>query len=129
MSGERVIPIRRQAFEHVIAAGVQARRRFAIAKAVELHGQAVELASNDDERLRALEELGDDHESAQRGERRHRLGQSRFGDRIFQIEIVRGAPAGELASEGGLAALARTQQGHDGVGAHPRLDASGQITA
>ena len=61
-------PVRRQAFEHLVAAGVQARRRFAIAKAVELHEQALDLAASDDERLRALEELGDDHESAYHGD-------------------------------------------------------------
>ena len=60
--------VRRKAFEHLVAAGVQARRRFAIAKAVELHEQAVDLASGDDERLRSLEELGDDHESAYHGD-------------------------------------------------------------
>jgi class 3 adenylate cyclase/tetratricopeptide (TPR) repeat protein len=61
-------PVRRKAFEHLVAAGVQARRRFAIAKAVELHEQAIDLASGDDERLRSLEELGDDHESAYHGD-------------------------------------------------------------
>jgi tetratricopeptide (TPR) repeat protein len=61
-------PIRLKAFGHLVAAGAQARRRFAIAKAVELHEQAIDLASGDDERLRGLEELGDDHESAYHGE-------------------------------------------------------------
>jgi class 3 adenylate cyclase/tetratricopeptide (TPR) repeat protein len=61
-------PVRLKAFQHLTAAGVQARRRFAIAKAVELHEQAIDLASGEDERLRSFEELGDDHESAYHGD-------------------------------------------------------------
>lgn len=52
--------LRRRAFETLLAAGAAARRRFAIAKAVEVHEAALELAASDDERLGALEELGDD---------------------------------------------------------------------
>ena len=37
-------------------------------RAVELHGQAVGLAVDSHERLRALEEMGDDHDSAYHGE-------------------------------------------------------------
>ncbi len=72
-SGDEREPVRLKAFEHLIAAGVQARRRFAIAKAVELHEQAVQLASDDVERGRALEELGDDHESAYHGDEELRV--------------------------------------------------------
>jgi tetratricopeptide (TPR) repeat protein len=61
-------PIRRKAFQHLTAAGVQARRRFAIAKSVELHEEAIDLASGEEERMHAFEELGDDHESAYHGE-------------------------------------------------------------
>lgn len=67
-TADELEPIRRKAFAHLVAAGVQARRRFAIAKAVELHEQAIDLATGDDERLRSLEELGDDHESAYHGD-------------------------------------------------------------
>ena len=72
-SGDDREPIRRKAFEHLSAAGVQARRRFAIQKAVQLHEQAIALASGEDERIRALEDLGDDHESAYHGDDAQRI--------------------------------------------------------
>jgi hypothetical protein len=59
--------VRVAAFAHLLRAGAVARR-VAVAKAVELHEQARALASGDRERLLALEELGDDHESAYHGE-------------------------------------------------------------
>jgi class 3 adenylate cyclase/tetratricopeptide (TPR) repeat protein len=52
--------LRRRAYESLVAAGASARRRFAIAKAVELHEAAVALAVTDAERVTAFEELGDD---------------------------------------------------------------------
>lgn len=52
--------LRRRAYESLVAAGASARRRFAIARAVELHEGANALATSDEERLAALEELGDD---------------------------------------------------------------------
>lgn len=61
-------PVRENAFRHLLNAGAQARRRFAVAKAVELHEQAAEMAAAKGERLRALEELGDDHASAYHGD-------------------------------------------------------------
>jgi len=67
-SGSEREPIRLKALELLVRAGIQARRRFAVAKAVELHDQAVALAATADEHLRALEELGDDHDSAYHGE-------------------------------------------------------------
>ena len=59
--------MRAAAFAHLLRAGAMARR-VAVAKAVELHEQARTLASGERERLLALEELGDDHESAYHGE-------------------------------------------------------------
>jgi tetratricopeptide (TPR) repeat protein len=61
-------PVRRKAFEHLLRAGTQARKRFAVAKAIELHHQAADLEAGPQERMRALEELGDDHESAYHGD-------------------------------------------------------------
>ncbi len=61
-------PVRLKAFEHLVRAGAQARRRFAVDSSVELHMQAVGLAVGLEERSRALEELGDDHGSAYHGE-------------------------------------------------------------
>ena len=60
--------VRRRAFESLLLAGAGARRRFAVAKALDLHEQALKLARSDPERLMALEESGDDHDSAYRGD-------------------------------------------------------------
>jgi DNA-binding SARP family transcriptional activator len=60
--------VRATAFDHLLRAGAAARRRFAVAKAVELHEQAGALAATDQERRRVLEELGDDQSSAYQGE-------------------------------------------------------------
>jgi class 3 adenylate cyclase len=65
---ERRETIRRRAFQSLVAAGAGARRRFAVAKAIDLHGQALELADSDAERALALEELGDDHEALFHGD-------------------------------------------------------------
>ena len=56
--------VRARAFRHLVQAGAAARRRFAVAKAVELHEQAGALAATDQERRVVLEELGDDQGSA-----------------------------------------------------------------
>ncbi len=53
--------VRGKAFEALIAAGTSARRRYGIAKALELHEGALALAGAEQERAAALEELGDDH--------------------------------------------------------------------
>jgi len=60
--------VQRRAFESLLLAGAGARRRFAVAKALELHEQALKLARSEPERLMALEESGDDHDSAFRGD-------------------------------------------------------------
>jgi DNA-binding SARP family transcriptional activator len=60
--------VRAKAFDHLLRAGAAARRRFAVAKAVELHEQAGTLAATERERRRVLEELGDDQSSAYHGE-------------------------------------------------------------
>jgi class 3 adenylate cyclase len=65
---ERRETIRRRAFGSLVAAGAGARRRFAVGKAIDLHGQALELADSDAERALALEELGDDHDSLYHGD-------------------------------------------------------------
>src|SRR5438105_4553158 len=61
-------PIREKAFTHLVGAGVQARRRFAIPRSIELHHQAVAVAAGDEERFRALVELGDDNRSGYHGD-------------------------------------------------------------
>jgi predicted ATPase len=60
--------VRAKAFDHLLQAGIAARRRFAVAKAVELHERAGALAASKRERRRVLEELGDDESSAYHGE-------------------------------------------------------------
>jgi tetratricopeptide (TPR) repeat protein len=53
--------VRAKALEALLHAGSLARRRFGIEKALELHHRALELATGDAERARAIDELGDDH--------------------------------------------------------------------
>jgi DNA-binding SARP family transcriptional activator len=52
------------AFRSLIRAGAGARRRYAIAKAVELHNRALDYAADTGERAEAVEAIGDDHEVA-----------------------------------------------------------------
>jgi class 3 adenylate cyclase/tetratricopeptide (TPR) repeat protein len=52
--------VRRKAFDALIRAGVSAKKRSALRMAVELHQQALDLAASDEQRVLALEELGDD---------------------------------------------------------------------
>ncbi|MGE5831165.1 MAG: hypothetical protein ACM30G_22790, partial [Micromonosporaceae bacterium] len=52
------------AFRALLRAGVGARRRYAIAKAVELHRRALDYAGSVGERAEAMEAIGDDHEVA-----------------------------------------------------------------
>ena len=60
--------IRTKAFEYLVLAGTLARKRDAAEKAIDLHTSALRLAAAPRERLRALEELGDDHDSAFHGD-------------------------------------------------------------
>jgi class 3 adenylate cyclase len=60
---------RGRGFEALLDAGNAARHRFAITRALELHEQALELASGSAlERGRALAAIGDDHEAAYHGD-------------------------------------------------------------
>lgn len=52
------------AFRSLIRAGSGARRRYAIAKAIELHRRALDYARTIAERAEAVEAIGDDHEVA-----------------------------------------------------------------
>ena len=52
------------AFRSLVRAGVGARRRYAIAKAVELHRRALDYAADVSERAEATAAIGDDHEVA-----------------------------------------------------------------
>jgi len=60
--------VRQKAFDYLVLAGEGARRRFLVTKAVELHERALALARDDGERERALEQIGDDHDSAYHGD-------------------------------------------------------------
>src|SRR5439155_21061926 len=60
--------LRTRAFEALLAAGAIARKRFAVAQALELHQDALRLAVDDTERARVLEAIGDDHEGAFHGD-------------------------------------------------------------
>jgi class 3 adenylate cyclase/tetratricopeptide (TPR) repeat protein len=60
--------IRARAHQTLMQAGDANRRRYALARAVELHEQAERLAATDDELALALEALGDDHVVAFHGD-------------------------------------------------------------
>ncbi|MBL7261026.1 ATP-binding protein [Paractinoplanes lichenicola] len=60
--------IRGKAFRSLIAAGVSARRRFAVRRALDLHRRAIGYAANRAERAEAIEAMGDDHETAYAGD-------------------------------------------------------------
>ncbi|XVV16651.1 ATP-binding protein [Actinoplanes sp. CA-131856] len=57
--------VRAKAYRSLIAAGVGARRRYAVDKALELHRRALRYAADPAE---ALEAIGDDHETAYAGD-------------------------------------------------------------
>jgi DNA-binding SARP family transcriptional activator len=79
--------LRSKAFERLLQAGAGARRRFAVATAEQLDGQALALAADAHERLRALEALGDDRASVYRGEEAAEAYQG-------GLELARGARRG-----------------------------------
>jgi class 3 adenylate cyclase/tetratricopeptide (TPR) repeat protein len=60
--------VRTKAFAALLVAGTVARKRFAVAKALELHQDALRLSVNDSERALVLEAIGDDHEGAFHGD-------------------------------------------------------------
>jgi class 3 adenylate cyclase len=60
--------VRARGFEALIMAGEGARHRFAVGRALELHEEALTLASGALERGRALAAIGDDHEAAYHGD-------------------------------------------------------------
>src|SRR3989440_3653854 len=60
--------LRTRAFAALLAAGKVARKRFAVAQALELHQDALRLAVDDAKRAKALEAIGDDHEGAFHGD-------------------------------------------------------------
>src|SRR3989440_3509089 len=60
--------LRTRAFAALLAAGAVARKRFAIAQALERHQDALRLAVDDAKRAKALEAIGDDHEGAFHGD-------------------------------------------------------------
>jgi len=60
--------VRVKALRSLIEAGVAARRRYAIPKALDLHQHALRLAVGVHERAEAAEAIGDDHEAAFHGD-------------------------------------------------------------
>jgi hypothetical protein len=64
-----LIDVRQRARVAFLIAGAADRKRFAVDAAVELHRLALDLASNDEERAAALEELGDDYDAGYDGDR------------------------------------------------------------
>ncbi|MEX0710682.1 MAG: AAA family ATPase, partial [Chloroflexota bacterium] len=78
--------VRRHALTSLLAAGRAARHRFALDRAVELHEQALELATSDAERLDAFEQIARDHETAFHGD-------AMFVASMSALEIARKDPA------------------------------------
>jgi DNA-binding SARP family transcriptional activator/tetratricopeptide (TPR) repeat protein len=60
--------VRTKAFRSLIEAGVGARRRYAIPKALTVHRDALRIAVGVGERAEAAEAIGDDHEAAYHGD-------------------------------------------------------------
>jgi hypothetical protein len=80
---------RTRGFEALLAAGDAARRRFAVTRALELHEQALSLASgNALESGRTLAALGDDHEAAYHGD-------EAFEAYLPALELLRGEPGAD----------------------------------
>ncbi|MEX0626385.1 MAG: hypothetical protein WD402_07565, partial [Chloroflexota bacterium] len=92
--------VRRHALAALLAAGRAARHRFAVERAVELHEQALELATSDTERLDALEQIARDHETAFHGD-------AMLVASMSALEIARKDPADRSR----VAALARHAAG------------------
>lgn len=61
--------VRARARAALMVSGATARKRYALDRAIEDHLLALELATTDEERATALEELGDDHDAAYDGDR------------------------------------------------------------
>jgi class 3 adenylate cyclase/tetratricopeptide (TPR) repeat protein len=78
--------LRRRALDALLTAGRAARHRFAVDRAVELHEQALELATSDAERLDALEQVSRDHETAFHGD-------AMLDASMAALEIARRDPA------------------------------------
>lgn len=60
--------LRSKAFVSLVAAGAVARRRYALIRAMDLHGRALDLAIGPKEQLEALSALGGDHAAAYHGD-------------------------------------------------------------
>jgi class 3 adenylate cyclase len=60
--------IRSRGFEAILAGGSAALRQADVDRALALHGQALELATDEDGRARAFEAIGDDHDAAYHGD-------------------------------------------------------------
>ncbi len=61
--------VRRRAMDAFLVAGVTARKRYSLDRAIALHERAIALAAGPEDRARALEALGDDHDAAYDGDR------------------------------------------------------------
>ena len=78
--------VRGKAFRSLMDAGLGARRRYSIAKALDLHRAALRYATGVGERAEAIEAVGDDHETAYAGDDAVRAWRE-------AITTLRGAPA------------------------------------
>jgi tetratricopeptide (TPR) repeat protein len=97
--------IRQRAFEAQIAAGDDLRARSAVGRALELHEAALGLASGEEERARALEAIGDDHDALYHGDEAWRALDTALTIRRAQAKATE--PIARLASKMGAMAASR----------------------
>ena len=60
--------LRAKAIDYLVRAGEGARRRFALARALDLHNRALRIAGSDRDRIRVLEAIAEDHDAGFHGD-------------------------------------------------------------
>ena len=60
--------LRARAIDYLVRAGEGARRRFALARALDLHGRALRIVASDHDRVRVLEAIAEDHDAGFHGD-------------------------------------------------------------
>ncbi len=98
--------VERAAFDALLFAGSIARSRYAVDRAVELHGHAVALASTPADHAVALEAVGDDHEAAIHGD--DALGAYRDAISLLRDDPAADGDRGRICKKAAELVLARS---------------------
>ncbi|HTG48396.1 MAG TPA: AAA family ATPase [Actinomycetota bacterium] len=98
--------VERAAFDASLFAGSVARRRYAVPRAVELHTEALGLASSSTARAAALEAVGDDHEAAIHGD--EALAAYREAIALLRDDPAADADRGRICTKAAELILARS---------------------